>query len=140
LTCYNLVEDIVQIPKERIFINDIVLDEELQLERELYWAEMAPIDAAWANIQHRATWSQALPMAIFPPHILKELGSTAMQSQFLEALVWKGMIGVAEAARQVRRCSFQSAFELMRERFSPLSTTEISEVSDLMYELRRWVA
>lgn len=133
---YNTVEDLIPIPQERIFIDAIVLDEELQLERELYWEEMAPIDAAWANILHRATWPQALPMAIFPPHILKELGSTAMQSQFLEALVWKGMIGVAEAARQVRRCSFQSAFELMRERFGPLSTTEISEVSDLMYELR----
>ena len=133
---YNIVEDLMPIPKERVFIDAVVLDEELQLERELFQEEMAPIDATWANILPRATWSQALPMAIFPPHLLKELGSTALQSQFIEALVWKGMIGVAESARLVRRCSFQSAFELMRERFGSSSTTEIIEAADLMWELR----
>jgi len=101
------------IPKQPVFIDTISLDEELQLARAEFWEDMAPINRAWAAYVPRATWSQPLPMQIFPPHLVAEWGLTTLQAQFLETLVWRGEIGMLEAAGLVHRQGFQTALELL---------------------------
>ncbi len=123
------------IPKERVFIDAISLDEELQLERELFQEEMRPIEAAWAAYEPRATYPQLLPMQVLA--IEPDWHLTALQKDFLQHLVFQGEIAAGEAHGLMRQPGFQTAFERLQELYRGLSMARIIDSADLMWELQR---
>lgn len=130
-------DETIPIPKQPIFIDAISLDEELQLIREEFWEEMDPINRAWDSYVPRATWSQPLPMQIFPPRLVREWGLTVLQAQFLQALVYRGEIGMLEAAGLVHRQGFQTALELQEELYRGLSPERILASANLRSQLQK---
>lgn len=122
------------IPKPIEFIDSISLDEELQLIREQFLEEMAPIDAAWAAYEPRASWSPPRPMQIFRPEAHWHL--TGLQTEYLKHIVYEGEIGLHEAVGLVHRRGFRSALDMLQERYGNTSMRLIIEAADLMSELR----
>jgi hypothetical protein len=100
-----------RVPKEITFIDTVSLDEELQLIREEFWEEMAPIDAAWDNYEPGRTWGTLLPLGRYDPP--KWVHLTGLQLQFLRHLVWSGEINMIEAEGLANRCEFHSALDLL---------------------------
>ena len=125
---YNTVEDLIPIPQERIFIDAIVLDEELQLERELLEEEMRPIDAAWDAYEPRGTWPQSLPMRVWGPLPWQHLNS--LQLAFIQHVNFLGEI------ENGRRLEFRTAYQILREKAKGESTRFMVEAADLIWQLR----
>ena len=123
----------VAIPRERVFIDTISLDQEIQLERELIDDELRPIEAAWAAYEPRATWPQPLPMRFWQPR-LHEGPYTALQIQFLQHLFYTGQIGAA--AGEFHHLGFKTAYEIFRSKWGDYPASKVVESMDLMSELR----
>jgi hypothetical protein len=121
------------IPKQLVLIDDIILDEELQLIRDEFLEDMAPIEAAWAAYDSRAAHPQLLPMQIL--EIDPRWHATALQAEFLKHLVYQGEIAAGEAHSLVRRAVFVTALEMFEKKYGRPITQAIG-VSDLMQELR----
>lgn len=121
--------ELIPIPMERCIIDAISLDEEIQLERELIDAELAPIDAAWAARVDRATWEQPLPMAIarFEPWEHPNFWVRA----FIEHIVYQGEV----AFWPLQTLRFRTALELFRERWDE-SIDEVVDGLNLLSKLR----
>ncbi len=123
------------IPQEITFIDAISLDEELQLIREQFREEMAPIEAAWDAYKPRRTWPQLLPMQILD--IDPDWQLTSLQIEFLKHLVFQGEIAALEAVGLVTRPGFRSALDMLRDLYRDLSMDRILASSDLMWELQQ---
>jgi hypothetical protein len=124
----------IPLPVPRCIIDAISLDEEIQLERGLIEEELRPIDAAWAAYEPRATWSQPLPMQIWQPKAY--WGLTALQSMFLQHIVFSGEIGSLEAVGLANRLSFATARELYRKKWGSYPVSKVIEAANLISELR----
>lgn len=130
-------EEPFHIPKEIEFTDAISLDVELQLIREEFQEEMAPIDAAWAAYKPRRTWGQLLPMARYEPPDYEWVHITALQLQFVKHLVWTGEISMLEADGLITRPGFRTAFERLKELYGGLSMECILDSANLMWELQQ---
>lgn len=131
---YESDEGFVTIPKVRVFIDDIILDEELQLERELMDEEYKPIQAAWDAYIPRATWPQPLPMNI--TRIEAYWNLSVLQVQFLQHIVFTGEIGELEVPGLANHLTFKTALELFREKWGDYPIAKVTEAANLMWELR----
>jgi hypothetical protein len=131
---YESDEDLPAIPQERIFIDAIILDEELQLERELIEEELRLIDAFWAAYQPRATWPQILPMQEFEPE--PEWQLNVLQVQFLKHLVYHGEIGSLEAVGLAHHLSFTTAYELFCDKWGSFALLSVQEADKLWHEMQ----
>jgi hypothetical protein len=135
LNRYDSVDALPAIPQERIFIDAIILDEELQLERELIEEELRPIDAFWAAYEPRATWPQILPMQEFEPEPDWQLN--ILQLQFLKHLVYHGEIGSLEAVGLAHHLAFRTAYELFCDKWGNYALqTTVREAANLTSALQ----
>jgi hypothetical protein len=133
------------IPKPIEFIDSISLDEELQLIREQFLEEMAPIEAAWDVYEsERAELAQhhchpnhghLLPMQILD--IDPDWQLTALQVEFLQHLVFQGEIAALEAVGLALRPGFQTALERLQECYRGLSMERIIDSANLMWSLQQ---
>jgi hypothetical protein len=105
------------IPNPIEFIDAVSLDVELQLIREEFREEMAPIDAAWAAYEPRRTYGQLLPMQRYEPVPVVRL--TGLQLQFVRHLVWTGEISSMEADGLITRPGFQSGLDVLHDMYGP---------------------
>jgi len=124
---YPPAEPII-IPKERVLIDAISLDEEIQLERELLEEEMRPIEAAWAEHYPRMNYQAPSPMAIWWPQGNQKL--TALQLAFIQHVNFQGEI------ENGRRLEFRTAYQILREKAKGESTQFMTEAADLIWQLR----
>src|SRR5512139_3162828 len=88
---YDFKEGLIPLPQERVFVDEIILDEELQLERELIEEELRPVQAAWDALEPEDTGLMPLPMQEFEPRPHWHLNS--LQVEFLRHLFFIGEVG-----------------------------------------------
>lgn len=122
-------EEPFHIPKEIEFIDAICLDEELQLIREEFQEEMAPIDAAWDAWLPRQTWHQPLPMCVWEPSPWHKLNH--LQLAFVQHINFMG------EPYHPPPMEFRTGLEILRDRYRELSMDWILESANLMWELQR---
>jgi len=131
---YEGPEDLVTIPKVRVIIDAVSLDEEIQLERDLIEEEYRPIEAVWDAYQPEETGLIPLPMQEFEPRPHWHLNS--MQVEFLRHLFFIGEIGYSALIISVHHLEFKTALELFREEWGGYPIAKVTEAANLMWELR----
>ena len=123
------------IPKAISFIDDIVLDQELQQIREEFREDWAPIEAAWASYEPGRTYGQLLPALVL--EIDPDWQLTSIQAEFLRHLVFQGEIAPLEAIGLVTRPGFRSALEIQRELYGDLPMDSVLASANLMSQLQK---
>lgn len=123
------------IPKAISFIDETILDQELQLIREEFREDWAPIEAAWAAYIPRATYGQLLPALILD--IDPDWQLTSLQAEFLRHLVFQGEIAPLEAVGLATQPGFRTALDIQRELYGDLSMDRVLASANLMSELQR---
>lgn len=124
------------IPAPISFIDTVSLDEELQLIREEFREDMAPIDAAWDAYEPGRTYGQLLPMQRYEPLPWNHL--TGLQLQFVQWLVWSGEISDAEAEGLITRPGFRSGLDVLHDMYgSNCSVEKALESYNFMQEIQK---
>jgi hypothetical protein len=131
---YDSDEGFVTIPKVRVFIDDIILDEELQLERELMDEEYKPVQAAWDACEPEDLGLMPLPLQEFKARPHWHLNSR--QVEFLRHLFFIGEIGYSALIISVHHLEFKTALELFREEWGDYDPQKVREAANLLWELR----
>jgi len=102
----------VAIPRPITFIDDIVLDVELQLIREETEEDWLPVKRAWDAYIPRATWDQPLPCQEWQPK--PEWHLNFHQAEFIRELVYRGEIGRLGAIGLAHNANrWQTAYEMV---------------------------
>ena len=131
---YDFERGLIPLPHERVFVDEIILDEELQLERELIEEELRPVQAAWDALEPEDTGLMPLPMQEFEPRSHWHLNSR--QVEFLRHLFFIGEVGYSEIIISVHHLEFKTALELFREKWGDYPIAKVTEAANLMWELR----
>ena len=131
---YDFEGGLIPLPQERVFVDEIILDEELQLERELIEEELRPVQAAWDALEPEDTGLMPLPMQEFEPRPHWHLNSR--QVEFLRHLFFIGEVGYSEIIISVHQLEFKTALELFREKWGDYPIAKVTEAANLMWELR----
>jgi len=131
---YDFEEGLIPLPPERVFVDEIILDEELQLERELIEDELRPVQAAWDALEPEDTGLMPLPMQEFEPRPYWHLNF--LQVEFLRHLSFIGEVGYSAIIISVHHLEFKTALELFREKWGDYPIAKVTESANLMWELR----
>jgi len=131
---YDFEGELIPLPQERVFVDEIILDEELQLERELIEEELRPVQAAWDALEPEDTGLMPLPMQEFEPRPHWHLNSR--QVEFLRHLFFIGEVGYSTIIISVHHLEFKTALELFREKWGDYPIAKVTEAANLMWELR----
>ena len=131
---YDFEGGLIPLPQERVFVDEIILDEELQLERELIEEELRPVQAAWDALEPEETGWMPLPMQEFEPRPHWHLNF--LQVEFLRHLFFIGEVGYSAIIISVHHLEFKTALELFREKWGDYPIAKVTEAANLMWELR----
>ena len=97
-----------QIPKERVIIDTISLDEEIQLDRAALEEELAPISQLWDEYHPGQTWPAGLPMRLWHPRPGQRYNF--LQVAYLQHIIYQGETWAGH------NLGFRTALSIHRER------------------------